>query len=90
MKRKFLVGVARKKIIAREFLWFVVIVVLAAPLAYFFVSTLDLVAEGDVFTENEKNFIAELYLFAYVFNFVGLYLVRLIVLTIQVLSARQK
>ncbi len=102
MKRKLLVGVAiwgmlpllttaaMKKIIAREFLWFVAIVVLAALLAYFFLSALDLVAVGDVFTENEKNFIAELYLFAYVLNFVGLYLARLIVLAIQLLSARAK
>jgi hypothetical protein len=79
-----------KKAIAREFLWFVVIVILAAPLAFFFLNALNLVAAGDVFTENEKTFIAELFLLAYIFNFVGLYLVRLIVLAIQVLSARAK
>ena len=79
-----------KKIIAREFLWFFVIVILAAPLAFLFLNALDLVAEGDVFTESEKKFVAELYLVAYIFNFVGLYLVRFVVLAIQVLAAKPK
>lgn len=79
-----------KKIIAREFLWFMVILVLAAPLAFLFLNALDLVAEGDVFTENEKNFIFELYLLAYVFNFIGLYIVRLVVLAIKTLSVKDK
>jgi len=75
-----------KKIIAREFLWFLVILVLAAPLAFLFLSALELVSAGDVFTENEKDFIAELYLFIYAFNFIGLYLVRLIALAIRTLA----
>lgn len=79
-----------KKIIAREFLWLLVNLVLAAPLAFFFLSALDLIAEGDVFTENEKNFIAQLYLLAYVFNFIGLYVVRFIVLAIQTLTAKEE
>jgi hypothetical protein len=79
-----------KKIIAREFLWFVVIVVLAAPLAFLFLNALQLVAGGDKFTETEKSFIAELYLVAYIFNFVGLYLVRFIVLAIQALASPDK
>lgn len=79
-----------KKVIAREFLWLMVNLVLAAPLAFLFLNALDLVAEGDVFTENEKNFIAELFLLAYVFNFAGLYLVRFIVLAIKTLSMKDK
>jgi|JI10StandDraft_1071094.scaffolds.fasta_scaffold1942770_2 hypothetical protein len=79
-----------KKIIAREFLWLLVNLVLAAPLAFFFLGALDLIAEGDVFTENEKNFIAQLYLLAYVFNFIGLYVVRFIVLAIQTLTAKEE
>lgn len=79
-----------KKIIAREFLWLMVNLVLAAPLAFFFLSALDLVAEGDVFTENEKNFIAQLYVLAYVFNFIGLYVVRFIVLAIQTLTSKEE
>ena len=79
-----------KKAIAREFLWLMVNLVLAAPLAFFFLNALDQVAEGDVFTENEKNFIAQLFLLAYLFNFTGLYLVRFIVLAIKTLAAKEK
>lgn len=79
-----------KKVIAREFLWFMVNLVLAAPLAFIFLNALDLVAEGDVFTENEKSFIAQLFLLAYLFNFAGLYLVRFIVLAIKTLATKEK
>lgn len=79
-----------KKVIAREFIWFLINLVLAAPLAFFFLNALDLVAEGDMFTENEKNFIAQLYLLAYLFNFVGLYIVRFVVLAIKTLSTPEE
>lgn len=79
-----------KKVIAKEFLWLMINLVLAAPLAFLFLSALDLVAEGDVFTENEQNFIAELFLLAYVFNVIGLYLLRFVVLAIQVLATKEK
>jgi len=79
-----------KKIIAREFLWLMVILVLAAPLAFLFFSALDLVAEGDFFTEHEKDFIAELYLMSYLFCFIGLYLMRLVVLAVQTLSEKNE
>lgn len=77
-----------KKIIAREFLWLMVILVLAAPLAFIFLNALELVSEGDFFTETEKNFIGELYLLLYLFNVAGLYLMRLVVLAIQTISAK--
>jgi hypothetical protein len=77
-----------KKTIAREFLWLVINLVLAAPLSFLFLNSLDLVAEGDVFTENEQDFIAELFLLIYVFNLIGLYLLRFIVLAIKVLSTK--
>ena len=79
-----------KKVIAREFLWFLINLVLAAPLAFFYLNALDLVAEGDMFTENEKNFIAQLYLLAYLFSFVGLYIVRFVVLAIKTLSTPEE
>lgn len=79
-----------KKIIAREFLWFLVNLVLAAPLAFLYLNALNLVAEHDVFTDNEKNFIAQLYLLAYIFNFIGLYIVRFVVLAIKILAQKDK
>lgn len=79
-----------KKAIAREFIWLLINLILAAPLAFLFLNAFDLVAERDIFTENEKNFIANLYLLAYGFNLVGLYILRFVVLAIQVLSAKEK
>lgn len=74
-----------KKIIAREFLWFLIIILLAAPLALLFLSALDVASEGYTFSLNEKDFIMELFILAYIINIIGLYLVRLIVLAIKVL-----
>ena len=79
-----------KKTIAKEFLWLVINLILAVPLAFLFLNALDLVAEGDGFTANEQNFIAELFLLAYVFNVIGLYLFRFVVLAIQVLATKEK
>lgn len=78
-----------KKIIAREFLWLMVILVLAVPLAFIFLSALELVAEGDFFTQTEKGFLGELFLLLYLFNVAGLYLMRLVVLAIQTLSTQE-
>ena len=77
-----------KKTIAREFLWFLIILILAVPMAFMFIQALEIVAEGDFFTENELNFIAELFLLSYIICFLGLYILRLVVLAIQVLSAK--
>ena len=79
-----------KKIIAREFLWFMIILLLSVPLAFLFFSALDLVAEGDFFTDHEKSFITELYLMSYVFCFAGLYMMRLVVLPVQTLSEKNE
>lgn len=75
-----------KKFIAREFLWFLAISTLAAPLALLFLSALDLASKGYTHSTNEEDFIMELFILAYIVNFFGLYLVRLIVLAIRVLS----
>lgn len=79
-----------KKLIAREFIWLLVNLLLAAPLSFLFLNGMNLVAEGDVFTDTEKNFIAELFLLVYAFNLVGLYVLRFVVLAIQVLAAKDE
>lgn len=69
-----------KKIISREFLWLLINLVLAIPLTYFFIFYfLDVVAEGDIITEGEKNWITEMYLC----NFIGLVLLRIIIKVIK-------
>lgn len=75
-----------KKIIAREFLWFWITLVAAAPLAFLFLVCLDLVAKKNEFSEGEKIFVVELFLLAYIINFFGVYLIRLIVLAIKTIS----
>jgi hypothetical protein len=55
-----------------------------------FLSALDIASKGYSFSLNEKNFIMELFIMAYIINFVGLYLVRLIVLAVRVLTVNNK
>jgi len=75
-----------KKIIAREFLWLLGTLVLALPLSLIFIEALHLVSAGERFTEAEKIFVQELYIIAYVFCFIGVYLVRFIVLAIKTIA----
>jgi hypothetical protein len=73
-----------KKIISREFLWLLINLVLAIPLTYLFIYyVLDLVAEGDIFTDNEKKFIPEMYVSGYLCIFIGLVLLRIIIKVIK-------
>ncbi len=76
-----------KKIIAREFLWLLVISLLSAPLALLFLSALDIASKGYTLSLNEKDFIMELFILAYFINFAGLYLARLIVLAVKTLTS---
>lgn len=73
-----------KKIISREFLWLLINLVLAIPLTYLFIFyVLDLVVEGAIFTENENNFITEMYVSGYLCTFIGLVLLRIIIKVIK-------
>lgn len=71
------------KIIAKEFLWLVVTLVLAIPLSLLFIGAMDLVAEGDGLTETEKKMVIELFIVAYVINFIGIYVIRFIVMAVK-------
>ena len=71
------------KIIAKEFLWFVVTLVLAIPLSLLFIGAMDLVAQGDNLTVTEKKMVIELFIVAYVINFIGIYVVRFIVMAVK-------
>ena len=69
-----------KKIISREFLWLLINLVLATPLTYLFIFYfMDVVAGGDILTENEKNWIQDIY----VCIFIGLVLLRIIIMVIK-------
>ena len=71
------------KLIAKEFLWLIVTLVLAIPLSLLFIGAMDLVARGDSLTDTEKKMIVELFIIAYVINFIGIYVVRFIVMAVK-------
>lgn len=58
-----------KKIISREFQWLLINLVLAIPLMYIFFYSINLVTEGVNFSENEKDFITQMYVLMYVLAF---------------------
>lgn len=72
-----------KKTISREFKWLLINLVLAIPLTYLFIYFIDLVGEKDALTKNEKDFIAEFYALGYLFIFIGLVLLRIIIMVIK-------
>ena len=77
-----------QKLIAKEFLWFLFVAVMALPLAYLFLVCLD-VANGPVVqSEPEKIFTLELFFFGYVFNFIGIYLIRFIILAARAVGQK--
>ncbi len=77
------------KIISKEFLWALITFVLAAPLSFLFMSGLDLVSREENFTANEKIFVLELFFVVYIFNFIGIYLIRFIYLAIKTLAKKE-
>lgn len=76
-----------KRFFAREFLWLLLTLVLALPLAFLWLTSVDIVSSKSAFEEDEKIFVAELFLLAYAISFLGIYLIRLIVASIKTLSA---
>jgi hypothetical protein len=76
-----------KKVIAREFLWLLATIVLAYPLAYVFLEAMNIISQRDSFSIYEKIFIDELFIVAYIFNFIGVYIIRLVVVAIKTLAA---
>lgn len=75
-----------KKVVAREFLWLLATLVIALPLAFLFLVAMDIVAERSHFSEREKIFVLDLFFVAYLVNFIGIYLIRGIVLAIKTLA----
>lgn len=76
-----------KKFIAKEFLWLLIALVLAVPIAFLWLAGLDIVSAEQTFSEDEKVFVIELFLLAYAFGVVGVYLVRFVIGAIKTLSA---
>ncbi len=75
-----------KKALAKEVLWFLAALVLAIPLSFLFLSCIDIVSKGDTFSKIEKIFIFELFLLGFIVNFVGIYIVRIIINAFRILT----
>ncbi|MEM9820740.1 MAG: hypothetical protein AAF985_06695 [Bacteroidota bacterium] len=73
-----------KKIIAKEFLWFLLTIALAFLLGFVFLFGLDLTTSGHEPTEEDQIFVIQFYLLGFVLSFVGIYLIRLIVVAMKV------
>lgn len=78
-----------KKFLAKEFLWLLLTIVLAVPIAFLWLTGLDIVSTNQVFTEDEKIFVMELFLVAYAFGFVCIYLIRFVVAAIKTISLQK-
>lgn len=75
-----------KKFFAREFLWLLLTLVLAFPLALVFLWLLGFTTETVDLREQEKDYLVTLYMWGYILSVVGVYLVRLIAAAARALS----
>jgi len=66
------------KIFARELLWFLLALVLAAPIAWLFSYSLGLTPAGPALSTEEEVFQMEFFIIGYVVGIVGTYLMRLV------------
>jgi hypothetical protein len=73
-----------KKAIAIEFLWFVAAAILAIPFGFAFLWLLNL-SSGKL-TEDEQTFMIQLYAIGYVASFIGIYIVRFIIVSLKTLA----
>ncbi|MTB52937.1 hypothetical protein [Lewinella sp. W8] len=61
-------------------------IVLAVPIAFFWLTGLDIVTDDPSFGEEEKIFVMELFLVAYAVSFLGIYLIRMVVAAVKTLA----
>lgn len=73
------------KKVAKEFLFFLAILIICIPLGFLFLYFLRLVSETEsgYTTRDEDVFVLELYIVGYIVSFVGIYMVRIIIAAIK-------
>ncbi|MEM7104642.1 MAG: hypothetical protein AAF502_16010 [Bacteroidota bacterium] len=79
-----------KKIIAKEFIWFLITFVISFPLGLLFLWILGYTTEVMDLGEAEKDYILFLYLIGYVVSFVSVYLIRFTSIAIKALAEAGK
>lgn len=67
-----------KKVLAREFLWFIGALILAIPLAFAFLWLLGLTENTTIYTQEEEKFAISLFMLGYILSFIGIYLARIV------------
>ena len=67
------------KALARELIWFFIALILAIPVAYFFIYLMELTPEGTKLSKNEEIFQMELFIIGAILGFVCTYFIRVIV-----------
>lgn len=71
------------KTFARELLWFLFALVLAAPVAWFFSYSLGLEPSGPDLSTEEEVFQMELFIIGYIVGIIGTYLMRLVIWAVK-------
>jgi hypothetical protein len=75
------------KVIAREFLWLIVGLIISIPLGLVFLWFFGFTPEIIQLTDIYKNYIFWLYLIGYFTSFIGIYIIRFVSMSLKALTA---
>lgn len=78
------------KVIAREFIWLIVTLIISLPLGVVFLWFFGYTRETVNLSETENNYIFWLYLIGYFAAFIGIYIMRFIAISIKTLSKKEE
>lgn len=74
------------KVIAREFIWLIVTLIVSLPLAVVFLWFFGFTRETVDMNETDRNYIFWMYLIGYFVAFIGIYIMRFIAVSIKTLT----
>ena len=74
------------KVLAREFIWLIVTLIISLPLGVVFLWFFGFTRETVNLTETARNYIFWMYLIGYFASFIGIYIMRFIAMSIKTLT----
>ena len=77
------------KVIAREFLWLIVALIMAVPLGLVFLWFFGFTREIINLTEVRQNYIFWLYIIGYFCSFIGIYIIRFVCSSLKSLTSAE-